>query len=299
MTENADAAPGGFLKLSRLYRMQGKEPEALRELELGYRRNRTSAGLLTELVRTYIRQEKHEAAAAVCKERIAENPGDVHAYNLLGRVWVDLKLWDDAEDALQKAIELQPLWPVSHANLARLYLARGLKNEAIARFEAAIRSDPKHAAAYLSLALLYEREKDYRSAMDVYGRALDENPRFWFAANNLAFLISETSNEKQALTRAATLAENALKQRPNDPAILDTLGWVHFRRGDLKQARVLIEQALAAAGDSALMSYHYGAVLLKAGDEEDARRKLEKALEGDSDFPGRAEAEKMLRDMSA
>ena len=158
-------------------------------------------------------------------------------------------------------------------------------------------ANPRDGSAYLSLALLYERDRDYRNAMQVYERALKENPGFWFAANNLAFLICESSDKKEDLARAKTLAEEALRQRPNDPSVLDTLGWVHFRLGDSRQARGLIEQALAAAPDADVLNYHLGAVLLKQGQKDEAREKLKKSLQEEGAFPGRPEAEKMLKDL--
>ena len=130
IVQRAAANPLGYLKLSRLYRMQGKEKEALKELEDGYRQNQTSAPLLTELIQTYVRQKKHAAATAVCKKRLDDNPQDVFAQNLLGLVFTDMKSYPEAEAALKKAIEMQPLWPVPHTNLANLYLAQGRKKEA-------------------------------------------------------------------------------------------------------------------------------------------------------------------------
>jgi tetratricopeptide (TPR) repeat protein len=133
--------------------------------------------------------------------------------------------------------------------------------------------------------------------MQVYERALKENPGFWFAANNLAFLIAETGAGKAGLERARSLVEGALQLRPNEPALLDTLGWVYFRAGDLPQARSLIEQALDASPEEGVLNYHMGAVLGQLGRKEEAREKLEKALTGEGDFPGKADAARLLKEL--
>ena len=208
-----------------------------------------------------------------------------------------MKNFQEAEGALKKAIAMQPLWPAPHTNLANLYLVQGRKKEAVEKFESALTANPKDPAGYLSLALLYERDKDFPNAMKVYERALKENPGFWFAANNLAFLTAETATKKEDLGRAKTLAEDAIKMQPNQPALVDTLGWVYFRMGDIGQARGLIEQALAAAPNSDVLNYHMGAVLLKLGQKDEAREKLRKALEGAEDYPGRGDAEKLLKEI--
>jgi predicted negative regulator of RcsB-dependent stress response len=45
------------------------------------------------------------------------------------------------------------------------------------------------------------------------------------------------------------------------------------------------------------MNFHLGAVLLMQGQKDEAREKLKKALQETADFPGRSEAEKMLKDL--
>jgi tetratricopeptide (TPR) repeat protein len=256
-----------------------------------------SAELLTDLTQAYIQQKQHAAAIAICRKRVEANPQDVFALNLLGWVYTDMKNFQEAEGALKKAIEMQPLWPAPHTNLANLYLVQGRKAEAAEKFEAAVNANTKDPAGYLSLALLYERDKDFPNAIKVYERALKENPNFYFAANNLAFLLSETSTKKEDLARAKALAEDAIKMQPQEPALVDTLGWVYFRMGDTAQARGLLEQALAAAPDADVLNYHMGAVLLKLGQKDEAREKLRKALEGNGDYPGRGDAEKLMREL--
>jgi tetratricopeptide (TPR) repeat protein len=192
---------------------------------------------------------------------------------------------------------MAPTWPAPHNNLANVYLAQGRKQEAIAKFESSIQTSPKNPSAYLSLALLYETEREYKKAMDVYERALAQNPNFWFAANNLAFLIAENSQSKADYERALELALGALKIRPGDPAILDTLGWVHFRLGNYSQAGELIEQALVGAADAAIINYHMGMVHYQNGEKEAAVERLQKALESEGDFHGRDTAESTLKEL--
>jgi tetratricopeptide (TPR) repeat protein len=182
--------------------------------------------------------------------------------------------------------------------LANLYLVQGKKQEAIDKFENALATNPKDAAAYMSLAQVYERDKDHQNAISVYERALKENPDFWVASNNLAFLLSEYSDRKTDLERAVTLAKAALEKRPGDPTILDTLGWTYYQLGDYDQARDVIEKAVTAAPDAAIFNYHMGMILYKTGESDAARQRLEKALAGDEKFIGRDVAEATLKELS-
>ena len=191
------------------------------------------------------------------------------------------------------------MWPPPHQSMAGIYLAQGRKKEAVQKYESSLQANPRNASAYLSLGLLYERDRDFNKAMQVYERALQADPNFWFAANNLAFLLSEFSDKKADLDRALELSQKALKQRPGDPAILDTIGWVYYRQGDFSKAQGLIAQALAGAPDSAILNYHMGMALYKTDQIEEAREKLEKALAGDDEFYGRKVAEETLSKIKA
>jgi tetratricopeptide (TPR) repeat protein len=152
--------------------------------------------------------------------------------------------------------------------------------------------------AYLSLGLLYQGDRDFDNAIQIYERALEANRSFWMAANNLAFLLSVQSDEKVELERALSLAKQALGFRPNHPGILDTIGWAHYRLGDYSQALDVMQKALAGAPDSPLLNFHMGMVLYKSGQADAARDRLEKALEGDEDFYGRDVAEATLKELS-
>lgn len=296
---DAPQHPIGYLKLSRLYDRQGRLKSALAVLEEGYRQNPGSATLLTALIKLYVRQKNHAAAIGICEKRIRDNGKDVVAYDLLGWIYVDLGEFQKAEKTLMTAIDLEPMWPSPHNNLARIYLAQGRYKEAVEKYEFTLKTNPQNAATYLSLGLLYEQSREYHSAMRVYEKALRANPNFWFAANNLAFLLTEASDLDSDFERAIRLAQDALKQRPGDAFILDTLGWAHYRLGNYNQASGLIEQALVEVPASPILNYHMGMVLYKSARLTEAKERLQKALDQKEAFYGRPEAEKTLTVLKA
>ena len=133
--------------------------------------------------------------------------------------------------------------------------------------------------------------------MQVYEDALAQNSDLWQAANNLAFLIGETSDKKKDLERAMALVKRVLTVRPNQPSALDTYGWLLYKQGDYKLALEPLEKALAAAPESAELNYHVGMALVQLGRPEEARENLTRALESDEEFIGRDIAEKTLADI--
>ena len=73
------------------------------------------------------------------------------------------------------------------------------------------------------------------------------------------------------MPEAQTLIEKALKLTPDDPFILDSLGWVLYRRGDLSGALTQLEQAYAKRDDPEIAA-HIGEVLWALGRKADAQR---------------------------
>ena len=69
----------------------------------------------------------------------------------------------------------------------------------------------------------------------------------------------------------------ALELSPDDPFILDSMGWVRFRRGDVPAALKYLERAYAIRADAEIAA-HLGEVLWSVERREDANRLFDEAL---------------------
>tara|TARA_B100001063_G_C16770606_1_gene561370 strand:- start:1484 stop:3175 length:1692 start_codon:yes stop_codon:yes gene_type:complete len=94
------------------------------------------------------------------------------------------------------------------------------------------------------------------------------------ALNALGYTLADRTSR---LDEALVLIEKALQLAPKDPAILDSLGWVYFRMGKLKQALTLLEQAFALFPDAEVAA-HLGEVLWALEDRAQAKAIWSKAL---------------------
>ncbi|MGH6622969.1 MAG: heme biosynthesis protein HemY, partial [Burkholderiaceae bacterium] len=81
------------------------------------------------------------------------------------------------------------------------------------------------------------------------------------------------ADRNMRLQEALQLLEKADQLSPGDPFILDSLGWVHYRLGNLKQARSYLEQSYAVRPESEVM-VHLAEVMWAAGDQATARKLL-------------------------
>ena len=152
-----------------------------------------------------------------------------------------------------------------------------------------------------------------REAMDVYDQALDAFPgnqdllyarglhalslnRLDIMESDLKAIIAEDPNQADALNalgysladqtdryaEALSYIERALALKPDDPAVLDSMGWVQFRLGNAEEALGYLRKALALMADGEIAA-HLGEVLWALGRREEAWSTWESALAKDPD----------------
>ena len=76
--------------------------------------------------------------------------------------------------------------------------------------------------------------------------------------------------------------------------MLNTRGWVKFKRGEFQESVQLLQQAVEKAPASAMMRYHLGMAQLRVGNRDAARQNLEAAVQAGQAFHGIQEAQAAL-----
>ncbi len=103
-------------------------------------------------------------------------------------------------------------------------------------------------------------EKDLRKLIQL-------KPDHAHAHNALGYSFAEHSNR---LPEALELIEKAIKLSPEDPYIIDSLGWVHYRMGNLNKGVGYLKQAFVIKPDPEIAA-HLGEVLWMQGTKEEAK----------------------------
>jgi len=85
------------------------------------------------------------------------------------------------------------------------------------------------------------------------------------------------AEDNTRLDEAEVYLEKALGLRPDDAAIMDSLGWLRFRQGDSDAAKRLLERAYELFPDAEIAA-HLGEVLWESGDKTAAQSIWDKAL---------------------
>ena len=153
---------------------------------------------------------------------------------------------------------------------AALLRDAGRVQEAFDYLDGLLAQQPEQPELMYETALIAERLNQVE-LMEIRLRRLIElrpdNPQ---AYNALGYAYADR-NER--LPEARQLIEKALELAPEDGFILDSMGWVLFRQGDLAEALSYLERSYAKRNDPEIAA-HLGEVLWAMGRKDDARRML-------------------------
>jgi tetratricopeptide (TPR) repeat protein len=229
------------------------------------------------LVSTLMRAGKRDRAQAFLQTVLKEDPANADALVLMASIQLANNEQDKALGTLQEAIKLKPKSTTSYRALANLHLQRGDKDAALKVVQAGLREQPKSVSLRLVLAGVLESKGDFEPAIREYEDLHKEQSGSMIVTNNLASLLSDHRSDAASLERAYTLAVSLRKSEV--PQFKDTLGWVHYRRGEYKDAAPLLEAAVAQLPDVAMAHYHLGMTYVAMGETADASKQLRKGLE--------------------
>ena len=167
---------------------------------------------------------------------------DAGVYVILAGVQMQSGQLNEAEESARKALELSPDDPQALIQLSSILDRTG-----------------KHEASEKALRELLKREPDNATAL-----------------NNLGYFMVERGVGYQ---EALKLIEQAVAIDPTQGSFLDSLGWLHFKLGNIEKARQYLEKAAVYSRRNSTIHEHLGDVLREAGRLAEARKQWEKALE--------------------
>lgn len=145
--------------------------------------------------------------------------------------------------------------------MAEVQLLREHKQlkEAIDIVQKALDKTPNDTNLMYELSTLHEKNKDYASMESLLRDIIGREPNNQAALNALGYSFADRGDR---LTEAEKLIQRALEITPNDPYILDSLGWVYFRMGQFDKALKILEGAYQTRADAEIGA-HLGEVLWK------------------------------------
>jgi tetratricopeptide (TPR) repeat protein len=231
-----------------------------------------------ELGATYAGTGDMSSSLNAFQKAAEANPKQIVPYKILAFMYMDLGNREKAIVTWQKAQKIAPDDLDVAANLGEIYMALKRYPEAASLFEAAARATPSDAYAQMRLGTVRLRSHNPDSGLDALHLALEiDSGAEMF--NNVAYEMAEAGKN---LPEALGYSQRCVKEVEERSQKLDleniqqadrrlpltisaywgTLGWIHFKMGDLSQAEIYLNSAWQL-GQDGLVGDHLGQVYEK------------------------------------
>ena len=227
------------------------------------------------LVALEVASGKTAEAKARLTSALAASAADAELWMMAARAYGAMKDLDSAEQALKKALELQPGLLPAYTMLGQLYLSQQRLGDAKREFQVLAERQSRPVGALTILGVIAQMEADNNSAEDYFERAVELEPKAAVAANNLAWAYADRGDR---LDLALQLAHTAVQELPRSAEARDTLGWVHYKRKDAPSAVSAFRETIAMDPDNPVYHYHLGLALQLAENAPDAAESMRRAL---------------------
>jgi tetratricopeptide (TPR) repeat protein len=226
-------------------------------------------------------------------EQLNDHDGALIEYSLVGpgdqylaaqaqqtALLLNLQRPADARQRLAEARTDQPGYAVQLYMLEVESLATKQYNDlAWQAAQQSLQQFPGNLSLLYTRAMLAEQRNDLAQMERDLRQVIKAEPTNAMALNALGYTLADRTTR---YAEAQALIERAHKLQPDDPAILDSLGWVYYRTGNLDQAETYLRQALQNYPDAEIAA-HLGEVLWMQGKQEEAREIWAQSLQRQPD----------------
>lgn len=201
----------------------------------------------------------------------------------------------EAVDILRAVAKDKAGWPDVYVAIGDMLRGEKKYGEAVGAYDAAIKATPADKAnawaLYYSRGIAYERDKKWDMAEKDFRKALELKPD---EPNVLNYLGYSYLDRGEKLQEARKLIEAAYAKRPDAAEIMDSLGWVLFTVGEYDKAVQQLERAVEGAPGDATINEHLGDAYWRVGRKAEARFQWQRSLSLDVEDSQRAGLEKKI-----
>ena len=208
-------------------------------------------------------------------EKVAEGDQVLDALVRRGAMLGKLKRIDEARQLFQQLRrQYPPLSEQFYSAEGEMLIDGGRAADALELYNRGLGENPDSTELMYSRALTYDHLNKPAEAEKDLRQLLSSSPNDARAMNALGYMLTERSDHYD---EARELIVHALQLSPNDPAIIDSLGWVEFKLGHNKDAQQYLQKAYDLFPDPEIAS-HLGEVLWSSGDKDHAQAIWNSAL---------------------
>ena len=181
-------------------------------------------------------------------------------YNL-GVSYCRMNKYDSAISYFEKLLKLPYTFvDLITVNILHAYalILNGDIRGAIKYISDALNLSPNNTVLLNMLGYCYEQQNRYEEAIAVFRKIIEIDRHNYNAYNSLAYIFALTEDN---LNEALKFAKIALESNPENPAYLDTIGYIYLKRGNLDISKNFLKKALSKVPDSEDVKSHINELL--------------------------------------
>lgn len=241
-----------------------------------------------EQVRYYIAlalEEKGDLKAAAREYQLVDRDSEQFIPARLRMAYLAYQQGNKAR-ARQILDELQGIAPSReeiYLTGAYFYEDENLWDQAINVLQEGLKGVERPAEIHFRLAMLYEKKKDREASIHHIKQTLELDPDNPDAQNFLGYTYAEGGTH---LDEAENLIRAALRAKPNSGPIIDSLGWVFYKKGQYDKAVTELERAYRVMPDDGTVTEHLADAYFQQKRYRDALRLYRRALTLEGSDPG-------------
>jgi tetratricopeptide (TPR) repeat protein len=241
-----DTDPTSDLQKVEFLRAHGRRAEALEGVRAARQRFPEEVRLLRQEALTLAELGRTEEALGMLRPRLKGTAADFEEYLFISSMLISAGRGTEAVEAARKALSL-----------------------------ASAEEPGQSTNALIMLSSAQERAGDAKGAEETLRQLLAKDADNPTALNNLGYFLTERGEK---LDEALGMIERAVRADPQNPSFLDSLGWVYFKLGKLKEAERYLSDAARRNPTSATIQEHLGDLFKKLGQQEKAQASWRRAL---------------------
>lgn len=254
-----------------------------------------NASIMAALTQVYIKAGQTGQARAYIDRVLAQSPDNTAALRISGALHALSDDLETAEQFFRQAVLADPQDPISFIVLGRFLRDHDRLIEAEEVVRAGVANVPGNVSLHIHLADFLLQRGEFEQAIQEFEVVYDLQPDSLVAANNLASMLADFhANNPDLVDRAYSIAQRLAGS--NNPAHMDTYGWILYLRGEYTLALRSLRPAAEQLPNNPWVQYHAGMAYAKLNQPAMARRHLQAALDsgGSHMFPLREQAQAAL-----
>jgi tetratricopeptide (TPR) repeat protein len=220
--------------------------------------------------------EDSEAARKYLKRVKPESKFFENAAVQIAFCYKDENKIDDAIQHLKEAMRLSPENVELHLYLGAFYEENEDYAEAENILKKALEMDAKNTGLHFRLGVVYDKWKKKDASIEQMKKVIEIDPMDAHALNYLGYTYLDLNRNME---EAEKLILRANEIKPDDGYIIDSLGWLYYKKGDVDKALEKLEKAVALVPYDPVILEHLGDVYLALGERQKAMEMFKRSLE--------------------